>query len=179
MRVVYLITLCAAAALLGCGDEQLVQSPRTTFLVSTQDLIDRFNGTIQKPDASIKIPPSKSLPETARNKNFHVRQHKLWETMVVQFEEDNLTGRPFSIGFIGGPGNPAEVGDFLAVIVATSASVFGEGEYAQVLPKMCGKLKTDNTSESVDVGGFTVYCSIIFGVFTGGISAKGEYPKAP
>ena len=166
LLLVYLITLIRGPSHTNAVNQaaaSAVLATRPTMGMSLAELIDRYNGFAQAGiDASAMLP--QSPPEAVRNSEWHSYQVMVHPTIAITIEALNENDKPFSIGIIASPDTPIRQATMTAVMVAISASVFGQGDGAGALLRTCKRaVDAPGNTTTTMLDGRELYCSIIPG----------------
>lgn len=144
---------------------------RNTFTAQTDDLIQRYNRTIFQIEQKLTLPSADLLREGARNDIFHVMQYPVTPNITVQFEIENVSNKPFSIGVIGAPVAKAEIESMVAIIGTLGVTVFGKGDNDGVLARTCtAAVKSKDQTLQIRREDLDVYCTYVMGGWIAGIS---------
>lgn len=148
---------------------------RNTFTAQTDDLIQRYNRTIFQIEQKLTLPSADLMRAGGKNDIFHVIEYPVTPNITVQFEIENVSKKPFSIGVIGAPVTAAEIGSMVAVIATFGVTVFGKGENDGVLARTCTAAATSKEQTlQVQREGFHVYCTYVMGGWIAGISVPNK-----
>lgn len=146
--------------------------PRATFDVDTAALIDRYNVVAARVDRTLLLPPAAAMADGGRNEKFHSLSHDVRPFAKVAIEVDNAKARPFSLNLVGATtGAQADSMALLSVMTAIGAAVYGEGNDAGIVLRVCQQaMNGQGTKKSEVRGGFEVFCSAGGGLIMAGIN---------
>lgn len=150
---------------------------RKTFETSTQDLIDRYNKIAAVIDRDLLLPPVSAMADGGKNDKFHALMHTVKTNLHVSIEIDNITGKPFSLSVTAAPMTDDEKIALVGIIPSIGAAIFGKGEQAGILVKLCSK--TDGKEPvSEKVGDLEAFCANATGLWMAGISVSKDQSTA-
>lgn len=152
---------------------------RNTFSSQTSDLIARYNKIMKEIEPTLALPSADRFSRAGNNAQFQSLAYEASPQITIVFEVDNISKKPFSIGFIGHLESPQKIGDLLGVMAAVGATAFGKGNDAGAVARVCAAAAdAREKSSTLRLEDLDVFCAVAEGVWIGGVSVPKNLPAS-
>jgi len=158
------------------------QRPRPTWNASATEIVAKYNAQATKIDARLTLPAVsmfERISVDAPGVTFYTLRHEVLPNVWMLMEIDRASDRPFSLA-VWGASNPDDMDHNIMLIAAMTtvgATIFGPGDDASVLVRLCGTLgdKSGKSSNRLALRGLEAYCGMTGGLWMSGVTV----PKPP